>query len=387
MADRGRSTGRDPRPSNSHHLPATSPSSGRQQQTRSQSLGRHGVTVNRPYYSDDERTNRMPSSRPPVRAPDQARTSDPSVHTGQPHAQSQKPAPSINVQDWDRGTQISTSHRYAVPTVRPPQPDYQNLVQQSAGLKPPDTHKSNGALAPAQTANDSSSSHHRRYSMPSEQALRRVFPQAGPSVPRRCASVGASGSRSTRSETTRASYGTTRIASGEIGATTYRYAVLEQDHFRLVKILRKSLSTLSCEISHHRLNTSQKYTAISYAWGDGIEKLSINLEKTTRDEHGRSLRKEIPVAVPVSLHGALDVLRQAHDDVYVWVDALCIDQKNTHERSKQVQLMSDIYGRAHKVAIWLGPELNYGAAAVRLIRDSSGSQSKRTCTDRRSQQT
>jgi hypothetical protein len=369
MADRGRSTDRDPRPSNSHHLPATSPSSGRQYQTRSQSLGRHGVTVDRPYYSDNERTNRMPSSRPPVRVPDQARASDPSVHTRQPHPQPPKPAPSINVQDWDRGTQISTSHRYAVPTVRPPQPDYQSLVQQSAGLKPPDTHKSNGALAPAQVANHSSSNHHRRYSMPSEQDLRELFPQAGPSVPRRWAPVEASGSRSTRSETTRASYGTTTIASGEIGATTYRYAVLEKNHFRLVKILRKSMSTLSCEISHHRLETSQKYTAISYAWGDGIEKDTIKLEKTTRDEHGRSLRKEIPVAVPISLHGALNVLRQAHDDVYVWVDALCIDQKNTLERSEQVQLMSDIYGRAHQVAIWLGPGLNYGAAAVRLIRD------------------
>ncbi|KAK0644079.1 heterokaryon incompatibility protein-domain-containing protein [Cercophora newfieldiana] len=40
---------------------------------------------------------------------------------------------------------------------------------------------------------------------------------------------------------------------------------------------------------------------------------------------------------------------------YLWIDALCIDQENTHEKSLQVGFMDVIYGRAERVLIWLGP--------------------------------
>ncbi|KAF2720673.1 HET-domain-containing protein, partial [Polychaeton citri CBS 116435] len=38
-----------------------------------------------------------------------------------------------------------------------------------------------------------------------------------------------------------------------------------------------------------------------------------------------------------------------------WIDALCIDQSSGDERSYQVSLMPEIYGRACKVMIWLDP--------------------------------
>jgi len=41
---------------------------------------------------------------------------------------------------------------------------------------------------------------------------------------------------------------------------------------------------------------------------------------------------------------------------YVWIDALCIDQKNLAERSHHVVLMKDIYGIASEVIIWLRPD-------------------------------
>jgi hypothetical protein len=40
----------------------------------------------------------------------------------------------------------------------------------------------------------------------------------------------------------------------------------------------------------------------------------------------------------------------------LWVDAACINQGNGPERSSQVGLMSQIYGRAVAVLAWLGEE-------------------------------
>jgi hypothetical protein len=39
-----------------------------------------------------------------------------------------------------------------------------------------------------------------------------------------------------------------------------------------------------------------------------------------------------------------------------WVDAICINQRNSEERTQQVRLMAKIYSKAHRVIVWLGEE-------------------------------
>jgi hypothetical protein len=39
---------------------------------------------------------------------------------------------------------------------------------------------------------------------------------------------------------------------------------------------------------------------------------------------------------------------------YMWIDALCIDQKQLHERNHQVWMMCYIYSQAERVIVWLG---------------------------------
>lgn len=41
---------------------------------------------------------------------------------------------------------------------------------------------------------------------------------------------------------------------------------------------------------------------------------------------------------------------------YVWIDALCINQQDVEEKSRQVKKMGDIYKKADTVRIWLGDE-------------------------------
>ncbi len=42
-------------------------------------------------------------------------------------------------------------------------------------------------------------------------------------------------------------------------------------------------------------------------------------------------------------------------DLPIWIDAICISQLDDDEKSEQVGQMGDIYRRAHKVVVWLGP--------------------------------
>jgi len=47
-------------------------------------------------------------------------------------------------------------------------------------------------------------------------------------------------------------------------------------------------------------------------------------------------------------------LRTVSGVLVIWIDFLCLDQKNDLEKSWQVELMADIYRQASQVYDWLG---------------------------------
>jgi len=51
----------------------------------------------------------------------------------------------------------------------------------------------------------------------------------------------------------------------------------------------------------------------------------------------------------------------------IWIDALCIDQRSTQEKNKQVAAMGRIFSTASTVMIWLGPEKDDSDSALDLI--------------------
>ncbi|OAL56998.1 HET-domain-containing protein [Pyrenochaeta sp. DS3sAY3a] len=156
------------------------------------------------------------------------------------------------------------------------------------------------------------------------------------------------------------SFGTYRdsiisLPSGQLGTKVYQYEPLEDSTIRLLKVLPETMWKLKCEILHVSLEKAPRYRAISYAWGDGIDTKSLVLEGVT-----------IPVAV--NLHDALRAIRDRKNDIWVWVDALCIDQQNKEERSAQVRLMGNIYSKAESVDIWIGAEYENSTLATRLLQ-------------------
>jgi hypothetical protein len=63
-----------------------------------------------------------------------------------------------------------------------------------------------------------------------------------------------------------------------------------------------------------------------------------------------------PFFVSENLYDALCNLSAIGITGFIWVDAICIDQNNLHERSSQVLLMGDIYANAQGVIVWLGTD-------------------------------
>lgn len=96
------------------------------------------------------------------------------------------------------------------------------------------------------------------------------------------------------------------------------------------------------------------YNALSYTWGTTENPGNIIIG-------GRELR------VTPNLHVALEHFRKTHEDLCLWIDAICVNQLNLEERGEQVLLMRDIYSRAENTIVWLGSEADDSAKAMDLI--------------------
>ncbi|KAF2710666.1 hypothetical protein K504DRAFT_465738 [Pleomassaria siparia CBS 279.74] len=147
-------------------------------------------------------------------------------------------------------------------------------------------------------------------------------------------------------------------SSGTLGDKAYQYKPLGDFDFRLIRILPARMMTIKCELLHFSLKKPPSYRAISYARGDAGDTRKIMLEGMN-------------IPVPVSLHGALEALREKKEGVLVWVDFLCIDQQNRDEKAQQLQYMTSIYSKADSVALWLGPEADESDSAVKLLNEIS----------------
>ncbi|KAF1982758.1 hypothetical protein K402DRAFT_295350, partial [Aulographum hederae CBS 113979] len=85
------------------------------------------------------------------------------------------------------------------------------------------------------------------------------------------------------------------------------------------------------------------YDALSYAWESDKGTTIIQVD-------GHHLQ------VTRNLAHALRRLRRPGVARTLWVDAICINQSDNEEKSRQVGMMKNIYESASFVLIWLGPE-------------------------------
>jgi hypothetical protein len=98
---------------------------------------------------------------------------------------------------------------------------------------------------------------------------------------------------------------------------------------------------IPCDLLPASLYLPPTYETLSYVWGDKKIKKPIALEGCYFE-------------VTINLHGALRRLRATAETRIIWINALCINQKDNDERSQQVNLMGAIYEGCEQVLIWLG---------------------------------
>lgn len=96
-----------------------------------------------------------------------------------------------------------------------------------------------------------------------------------------------------------------------------------------------------CDLLVTDLQAGYRYEALSYCWGDPQQTEAIFLEG-------------VEFNATVNLVAALRYLRNETTSRTLWVDGLCINQKDLLERSMQVKRMIEIYRRATRTLAWLG---------------------------------
>ncbi|KAE9583966.1 hypothetical protein CGMCC3_g442 [Colletotrichum fructicola] len=113
---------------------------------------------------------------------------------------------------------------------------------------------------------------------------------------------------------------------------------------------------LQCSVRELDIDEDQdsQFEAISYTWGEA--KFDYTLYVTTQESQNTHFR------ITQSLCDALRSFRLKHRSRILWADAVCINQRDPHEKSSQIPLMEDIYKHADNVLVWLGTDPSVGTA-------------------------
>jgi hypothetical protein len=114
-------------------------------------------------------------------------------------------------------------------------------------------------------------------------------------------------------------------------------------HIRLLKRTYGELpNTMAFDfISLPLESAADEFVAISYCWGTASTNKRLPLSDGSY----------IPITENVEAL-LTHIFTEDHD--LIWLDAVCINQRDDVEKGAQVQMMKDIYASARRVSIWLG---------------------------------
>ncbi|EPE29819.1 WW [Glarea lozoyensis ATCC 20868] len=114
-------------------------------------------------------------------------------------------------------------------------------------------------------------------------------------------------------------------------------------------------AALVCKLRHAYLSNNPDYECLSYVWGREEGGTDIDLDQTA-------------FRVFENCEAALRNLRQPKRVRTLWIDAICINQRDNDEKGAQVRRMEDIYRQARQVCIWLGELTDGSIVGVKSIQ-------------------
>ncbi|KAI1735424.1 hypothetical protein F4680DRAFT_435200 [Xylaria scruposa] len=145
----------------------------------------------------------------------------------------------------------------------------------------------------------------------------------------------------------------------------YVYQPLPLGNNRTIRLLELSRGCgregLRGNLRHFPLESmNQKFQALSYVWGHAIKPFILETNQGN-------------IGLTAPLYFGLQRLRLSDASVFVWADAICIDQGNSEEKRHQIRLMPDIYQSAEQVFVWLGEKAENSDRAIERLREISRS--------------
>ena len=137
---------------------------------------------------------------------------------------------------------------------------------------------------------------------------------------------------------------------------SYEYDTLPSpDHFRCFELLPGDWNApLSGRMVYHSLYDEPEYEAISYMWGGA--------DPTTLVDCGYG-----SLAITTNVATMFRRLRLHDEPRKLWIDTICINQKNPEEKTIQVQRMANIYSKCSRLIIWLGEEDRSTEYAMKML--------------------
>jgi hypothetical protein len=112
---------------------------------------------------------------------------------------------------------------------------------------------------------------------------------------------------------------------------------------------------ITCALVHTSLDDCLPYRAILYTWGEPSDTQSIRL-------NGKDFM------IRRNAYDVLVQLRSESEFQYFWIDAICVNQSDSSERSLQITKMRKIFSAAGSVVIWIGTSYECSEQVFALVR-------------------
>ncbi|KAF2108147.1 heterokaryon incompatibility protein-domain-containing protein [Lophiotrema nucula] len=139
----------------------------------------------------------------------------------------------------------------------------------------------------------------------------------------------------------------------------FQYEPLPDGSIRLLKVQEDvSGGHIRGELITEEFTNDLQFYALSYVWGSATCSHAIACNGSN-------------FPVTENLHEALFALSPVlnTNQLPIWIDAICINQRDYDEKAREVQRMDEIYRKAKLVLVWLGPEDKDSNLAMRHIEE------------------
>lgn len=137
----------------------------------------------------------------------------------------------------------------------------------------------------------------------------------------------------------------------------HQYALLPPGYIRVLELHPgKTGDVISFELHHVDLlrDHSFAFEALSYEWKGKVGTVPVQCNQER-------------LLITPKCKAALESLCREDETRMLWIDAICVNQEDTEERSSQVKMMTQIYRIAKSVLMWLGEEKEHSELAFDSI--------------------